>query len=269
MDIINIEGLVVHGNHGVLPEENRLGQRFIISAKLYGDFSEAKVSDKVEHTVNYAKVCDLIEEITQNSTYNLIEALASVLANTILEKFELLYKVDITVKKPFAPIKQVLDMVSVSVSTKRHKAYLSLGSNIGDKKAYLDEAIRLINENDLTIVRKIASYINTKPYGNVEQDDFLNTVVEIDTLLSPYELLCLANNIEAKLGRERIIHWGPRTIDIDIVLYDNQVINTDKLIIPHKEMHLREFVLQPLCEINPRIQHPLLGDTVYKLLHNL
>jgi dihydroneopterin aldolase len=85
MDVIRIDGLVIHANHGVLEEENRLGQRFIISAKLYGALSEAKKTDNVENTVNYAKVCDLIEKITQEKTYNLIEALAHTLAFSILE----------------------------------------------------------------------------------------------------------------------------------------------------------------------------------------
>lgn len=269
MDIINIEGLVVHGNHGVLPEENVLGQRFILSAKLYGDFNKAKVSDQVEHTVNYAKVCDLIENITKENTFNLIEALADTLAYEILKNFILLSSVEITVKKPFAPIRQALDMVSVTVEKKRHKAYLSLGSNIGDKKDYIDQAIKLLDEDELTQVKKIASYITTKPYGGVEQDDFLNTAVEINTLHSPSDLLKLANDIESRLGRERIIHWGPRTIDVDIILYDNDVINTDNLIIPHKEMHLREFVLEPLCEIDSSLVHPLFGDTIYKILYDL
>ena len=160
-------------------------------------------------------------------------------------------------------------MVSVTVSEKRHIAYLSLGSNIGDRKDYLQAAIDKLNRDSFTKVTKIASYIETKPYGNVEQDDFLNTALEIKTLRSPQELLQLANEIEAMLGRERIIHWGPRTIDIDIILYDDVVINEENLIIPHKEMHKRKFVLEPICEINPALIHPLLDKSVYKLLEEL
>ena len=90
MDIINIEGLVVYANHGVLPEENRLGQKFIISAKLFGDLYDAKINDDVNKTVNYAKVCDLLEKITVEKSYNLIEALANNLARKVLEEFEFL-----------------------------------------------------------------------------------------------------------------------------------------------------------------------------------
>lgn len=269
MDVINIEGLVIHANHGVLEEENRLGQRFIISAKLYGELSAAKKSDNVDDTVNYAKVCDLIEKITQEKTYNLIEALAHTLAFSILEEFTLLDEVEITVKKPFAPIKQALDMISVTVSEKRHTVYLSLGSNIGEKEEYINAAIDRINKDNLTKVTKIASFIETEPYGNVEQDSFINTALEVKTLRTPEGLLNLANEIEAGLGRERIIHWGPRTIDIDIILYDDIVLNSENLIIPHKEMHLREFVLEPLCELNPTVFHPILGCSVYSLYEEL
>lgn len=269
MNVINIEGLVVHAYHGVLEEENRLGQRFIISAKLFGDFEAAKKSDNVENTVNYAKVCDLIEKLTQEKKYNLIEALAHTLAFNILKEFELLDEVEITVKKPFAPIKQALDMVSVTVTEKRHIAYLSLGSNMGEKKDYLSAAIEKLNKDELTDVIKIAPFIQTKPYGNVEQDDFINTALEIRTLRTPEGLLNLANEIEAELGRERIIHWGPRTIDIDIIFYDDVVLNTENLIIPHKEMYKREFVLEPLCNVNPSVKHPLLDKTAYVLLNEL
>ena len=266
MDIINIEGLVVYANHGVLPEENRLGQKFIISAKLFGNLNDAKTKDDVNKTVNYAKVCELLEKVTVEKSYNLIEALANNLARKVLEEYELLDKVEITVKKPSAPIRQALDMVSVTVSEKRHKAYLSLGSNMGDKRYYLDEAINRIGEDSLTRVEKVASFIETEPYGNVEQDNFLNTAVEISTLRNPQELLQLTSDIENQLGRVRTVHWGPRTLDIDIILYEDVVINIDGLIIPHKEMHLREFVLRPLCEIAPTVEHPIIKKNAYELL---
>lgn len=269
MDIINIEGLVVYANHGVLPEENRLGQKFIISAKLFGNLNDAKTNDDVKKTVNYAKVCDLLEKVTVEKSYNLIEALANNLARKVLEEFELLDKVEITVKKPSAPIRQVLDMVSVQVSERRHKVYLSLGSNMGDKRYYLDEAIDRLGRDSLTRVEKVASFIETEPYGNVEQDNFINTAVEISTLRSPQELLQLTSDIENQLGRVRTVHWGPRTLDIDIILYEDVVINTESLTIPHKEMHLREFVLRPLCEIAPTVQHPIIKKNIYELLETV
>ena len=160
-------------------------------------------------------------------------------------------------------------MVSVQVSECRHKVYLSLGSNMGDKRYYLDEAIDRLGRDSLTRVEKVASYIETEPYGNVEQDNFLNTAVEISTLRSPQELLQLTSDIENQLGRVRTVHWGPRTLDIDIILYEDVVMNTESLTIPHKEMHLREFVLRPLCEIAPTVQHPIIKKNAYELLETL
>jgi dihydroneopterin aldolase/2-amino-4-hydroxy-6-hydroxymethyldihydropteridine diphosphokinase len=265
MEYIYIEDIAIHGSHGVFKEENILGQRFIISARLGGSLQEAMESDDVEKTVNYALVCDLIEDITTNKKYNLIEALANDIANNILKQFQLIDEVEITVKKPFAPIKQVLNMVSVTITKKRHTVYLSLGSNMGDRKNYLNTAINMLNDRSTTRVNKIASFIETKPYGNVNQDDFLNTAVEISTILEPNDLLKFINKIENDCGRVRKEHWGPRTLDIDIILYEDKVINTEKLIIPHKEMHLRKFVLEPLLEIAPNACHPVIGENIYQI----
>ena len=140
---------------------------------------------------------------------------------------------------------------------------------MGDKKDFLDKAVELLRSDSKIIVKKIADYIETEPYGNVEQDKFLNTALEITTLYTPEELLKVANEIEAKLDRVRTIKWGPRTIDIDIIFYDDKIINTKDLIVPHKEMHLREFVLKPLMELKPSYVHPLIGKNMYQIYEDL
>ena len=264
-DCININELIVYANHGVLPQEKTLGQKFVISAKLYASLKEAYTTDDVEKTINYAKVCELLTKVTKDECYNLIETLASELADRVLEEYNLVDSIEITVKKPFAPINLPVDHVSVSVIKSRHIAYLSLGSNMGDRANNINKAIELLNSNDKTVVTKVAPFIETKPYGNVEQDDFINTALEIKTLLTPQELLKLAGDIEEQLHRVRTIKWGPRTIDVDIILYDNTIINEPNLVIPHKEMHLREFVLEPLVSIRPDIVHPLLNKSVYQM----
>lgn len=131
------------------------------------------------------------------------------------------------------------------------RAFLGIGSNIGDTKKHIEDSINLLEEITNIRIIKISSYYETEPIGYTEQDWFLNIVVEIDTDLKPYELLQYCNEIEAILHRKRLIRWGPRTIDIDILLYDNFTSNDEKLIIPHPRMLERAFVMIPLQEIAP------------------
>lgn len=109
----------------------------------------------------------------------------------------------------------------------------------------------------------------TEPYGGVEQDDFLNACLILKTLISPEELLEKLHEIEKEAHRERIIRWGPRTLDLDILLYDDLVMENDELIIPHVEMHMRDFVLKPLSEIAPNVRHPIYKKTISQLLKEL
>lgn len=129
------------------------------------------------------------------------------------------------------------------------KVFLGLGSNISNRISYLREAILLLRSHPKIDVVKESSVYETKPFGFREQSDFLNMVVEIHTSLLPNDLLKVINIIEDDLGRERVIHWGPRTIDIDILLYENKVLKSEKLQIPHPYMTERLFVLVPLFEI--------------------
>ncbi|ACL18221.1 2-amino-4-hydroxy-6-hydroxymethyldihydropteridine diphosphokinase [Desulfitobacterium sp. LBE] len=131
------------------------------------------------------------------------------------------------------------------------KAYLSIGSNLGDRGHYLQQSCqRLAEHPDVKIIKKSGTY-ETKPWGNVDQPDFWNQVLEIETSLAPLDLLNLCQEVEKSLGRERLIRWGPRTIDIDLLNYDNKVWEDERLILPHPRMEEREFVLAPLREIAP------------------
>jgi dihydroneopterin aldolase/2-amino-4-hydroxy-6-hydroxymethyldihydropteridine diphosphokinase len=269
MDKITIQNLEIFARHGVFPEENVLGQKFILSAVLYTDTRKAGLSDDLEHSTNYGEVSHFIKDFVEGHTYRLIESVAEHLAEELLLTFPLVQKVDLEIKKPWAPIGLPLDTVSLQITRGWHTAYVALGSNIGDTKSYLDLAVSRLSEHRLCRVEKVADYLVTAPYGGVEQDDFLNSALELSTLLSPEELLDLLHEIEQEAGRERLIHWGPRTLDLDILLYDDLVLDTKDLHIPHIEMHKRDFVLIPLAQIAPYLRHPILHQTVEELLQNL
>lgn len=269
MDCITISDLEVFAYHGVLKEENTLGQKFLISAELYMDVSDAAREDDIAKSINYANVCKEIDSYLRSNTFKLIETMADRLARHLLRLYKPLVEVSIKIKKPWAPIRMTLDTVSVSAKRGWHNVYLSLGSNLGDVEENINKAISLLNKEDDCRVLRVSSLRRTKPVGPVEQEDFLNGALYMQTIMSPKELLSLIGSIEKDLKRERIIHWGPRTIDLDILLYDNDIIQTNELTIPHIEMTNREFVLEPMAEIAPWLRHPINGKTMKELFSHL
>lgn len=148
-------------------------------------------------------------------------------------------------------------------------AYLSLGSNMGNRQRNLEDALSLIKNYQGIKLEKISSFYETEPVGYVDQDWFLNAVVEIATDLTPQELLGVVGEIEEELGRVRTIRWGPRTIDVDILFYGGKMVVEENLEIPHPRIQERAFVLKPLGELAPYLIHPYYGQTVEELLGNL
>lgn len=138
-------------------------------------------------------------------------------------------------------------------------AYLSLGSNIGNRLEHLKQAVRLLHDHPAITVQKVSSVYETEPLGLTEQAKFLNIVVGLETSLEATELLSACQSIENKLGRLRKIRWGPRTVDLDILLYNEDSIQLENLIVPHLRMQERAFVLVPLVEINSEVKHPVSG----------
>lgn len=269
MDKITIRNLEIFAKHGVYPEENILGQKFVISAVLYIGTRKAGMTDELEYSVNYGEVSHFIKRFVEEHTWKLLESVVEHLAEALLVSFPLLHRVDLEIQKPWAPVGLPLETISVAISREWHTAYIALGSNMGDKKGYLDFAVEKLQERKDCCVKVVSDYLVTEPYGGVEQDDFLNAALELKTILEPEELLEVLHEIEHEAKRERTIHWGPRTLDLDILLYDDLVLDTPALHIPHIEMHLRDFVLIPLAQIAPWKRHPLSGKTVDEMKNNL
>lgn len=148
------------------------------------------------------------------------------------------------------------------------KVWIALGSNMGDGRKNLDEAVENMNKNGVK-VEKISTYIETEPYGYTEQDNFVNAVCIAETELSPRELLKTLLTIELEMGRVRLIRWGPRIIDLDILFYEDLIIDEEDLKVPHIEIQKRSFVLEPMDEISPEKVHPVFKKTVHELLLEL
>lgn len=270
MDEIRIENLKIYAYHGVYEEENKTGQDFFVNATLYTDTRKAGKTDALSCSVDYGEVCHFINDYIKNHTYQLIETVAEQTAQQILQKFPLLKKVDLEIRKPEAPIGLPFESVSVKIERGWHLAYVALGSNMGDKEGYIKTAVDALKANENIRQVRASSLIWTAPYGEVQnQEDFLNGMLELETLYTPTELLAVLHELEQNANRVRTIHWGPRTLDLDIIFYDDLVMDTKELTIPHCDMQNREFVLKPLCELAPYKRHPLLGKRVEELLKEL
>ena len=148
-----------------------------------------------------------------------------------------------------------------------HTIYLSLGTNLGDRAANLQAAIVMLSPAVHVLAQ--SPIYETAPWGYEDQPDFLNQVIEAETELGPPDLLAHLKNIETELGRQPTFRYGPRLIDLDILFYDDLVLETPELTIPHPQFHKRTFVLAPLADLAPALRHPVLGKTVCEFLEPL
>lgn len=262
MDIIRIDNLEVYAYHGVYDEEKEKGQYFYVNAELYTNTRKAGMNDDLDSSTNYGTVCDFIHDFMIKYTYDLIETVAEQLAQALLLEFKLVKSVLLEIRKPHAPIEKEFESVSVEIERGWHEAFVAFGSNLGDKEKFIDEAIEALSNLPQINIVAISDKIVTEPYGNVEQDVFLNGVMKIETLLPADELLQILQKVEEHAGRERKIHWGPRTLDLDIIFYDDDIISEDDLIVPHPDMKNRDFVLKPLMQIAPYKLHPVYRKTI-------
>lgn len=269
MDKIYIKNFEIFANHGVFQEEKNLGQKFILDIEASLSLEEAGKTGDLTKSVHYGELALVIEKIFTEKSYDLIETAAEVVANYVLTNYELIDSIKVKVKKPWAPIGRHLEYVAVEIERSWHEAYISIGSNMGNKEENLNKAIELLKEEKDIKIEKISTFIVTEPWGKLDQDEFVNGALKIKTLLSPKELLTKMLAIEEKMHRVRVVKWGPRIIDLDLIFYDDLVLEDDFLTLPHPRMEEREFVLKPLAEIAPNKVHPLLKKRVFKLLEEL
>lgn len=268
-DEIRIDNLEVFAHHGVFPEEKEAGQHFYVNAMLYTDLRPAGKKDDLTLSTHYGEVSLFIGKWLTEHTYDLIETAAETTAEEILLRFPLIKSIDFELRKPQAPIPMKFESVSVKIHRGWHKVYIAFGSNMGDSMGYIEQAIRSLRADKQNKVLQVSDVIVTKPYGGVEQDDFLNGALKLDTLYTPNELLDRMHEIEKEAGRERKVHWGPRTLDLDIIFYDKLIYEDANLVIPHVDMQNRDFVLKPMVQIAPYFRHPVYQRTMQELLNAL
>jgi len=150
------------------------------------------------------------------------------------------------------------------------KVYIGVGSNLGDRKSYIKNALRKLSEHPQIDVVRQSQIVESPPLGIANQPDYLDTITEVKTTLPAEDLFAFMQQIEKELDRIRNVKWAPRTIDLDLILYGNDIIDMPpKLIVPHPEMHLRTFVLGGMCELNPELLHPVLKVSLIELKHRL
>lgn len=269
MDQIRIQDLEVYAKHGVYAEENILGQQFLVSLTMNIDLSKPGQTDEMEDSIDYGQVCHFVTDFMQQNTFHLIEAVAENLAEKLLFQYNRIQNIWIEVKKPWAPIGLPVKNVSVAIERKRHIAYIAFGSNMGERMEHIQQGIEALRGLDSCKVCETSDIIETEPYGGVDQEKFLNGVLKLETVLNPYQLLEKLHEIEYQQGRVREVHWGPRTLDLDIIFYDDLVLHTQELTIPHIDMQNREFVLRPMSQIAPWLRHPLFHQTMQQMYEAL
>ncbi|MBR5597487.1 MAG: 2-amino-4-hydroxy-6-hydroxymethyldihydropteridine diphosphokinase [Lachnospiraceae bacterium] len=269
MDVIKIENLEIYAYHGVFEEEKKKGQKFYINAKLFSDLKKAGKNDTLSDSTHYGEVCLQMERSMTESTFDLIERAAWKTAEDVLLQFPLVKSITLELKKPYAPIPMKFESVSVEITRGWHRVYIAFGSNMGKKEKYIQEGIEEIKKHRLFRNVKVSQYFYSTPYGGVSQDDFVNGVLEAETMMEPQELLEYLHDVEQNANRVRVQHWGPRTLDLDILLFDDEIIDEPNLQIPHRDMKNRDFVLVPLAQLAGYKRHPVYHITIDEMLQNI
>jgi len=246
LELIRLAGIRAIGRHGVYDFERRDGQAFVVDVTLR--LRRASRADDVTTTVHYGELAAALAADVAGEPVDLIETLAGRLAEHCLAH-PVVEGVVVTVHKPEAPVETPLADVAVTVVRSRGRAFaVSLGSNLGDSAATLADAIRRLDASDGVRVTAVSSPYRTAPVGGVEQPDYLNAVAVGETTLTASALLAACQAIEAAHGRTREVRWGPRTLDVDVLVVGDEVSDAPELTLPHPRAHERAFVLVPWLE---------------------
>jgi dihydroneopterin aldolase/2-amino-4-hydroxy-6-hydroxymethyldihydropteridine diphosphokinase len=257
MDRIEIHGLRVMTVVGVLSHEREAPQPLRIDLSLEVDLRDAGRSDELGDTANYGAVTERVAALVREAKDLLLERLAHRVAEAALA-FDRVDAVEVTVTKLRPPIPEDVEATAVQIRRTRvdaeaaphsvHRAYVALGSNLGDREAFLRFAIAELGD-----VVAQSQVFETDPVGGPEgQGAYLNMVVVVETSLDPFAMMRRCQRIEAAAHRQRVVHWGPRTLDVDLLIYDDVRIDSPELVVPHPRFAERRFVLAPLAEVAPQ-----------------
>ena len=238
------------------PHEQEAPQPLRIDLTLEADLHDAGITDELGDTADYGAVAEAAVAVVEEAKDVLLERLAARVAETVLV-FPRVEAVDVTLTKLRPPIPVPVGTTAVRIHRTRaegeveslvsHRAFIALGSNLGDREGYLRAGVRGFDN-----VVAMSQVYETDPIGGPDdQGPFLNMVIEVETSHDPFALLRRCLRIEAEAERQRIVHWGPRTLDVDIVQFDDIVIDSSELTLPHPYFAERRFVLEPLAEIAP------------------
>ncbi|MXX64932.1 MAG: 2-amino-4-hydroxy-6-hydroxymethyldihydropteridine diphosphokinase [Acidimicrobiia bacterium] len=253
-DSIRLTGLRIPAFHGVFDHERQQGQIFVVDVTVRLDLAEAGRTDRLDTTIDYGALAHRIHHLVSEERWNLIERVAERVAEMVLED-DLVARVEVTIHKPEAPIEA--DFADVAVTLVRYRpslAAIALGSNRGDRSAHLLKALEGIKS--LGRLMACSDVYETEPIGLTEQNAFFNAVVLVETRLAPAGLLDRLLQIEQDMGRQRTRRWGPRIIDLDLILHGSTILSGPSVEVPHPRYRQRRFVLQPLVEVWPNASDP-------------
>ena len=266
LDRISIAGLRVRGRHGVFEHERMAGQDFVVDAVLWLDTAAAAAADDLGLTADYGAIADRLAAIVAGEPVALIETLADRLARACLED-RVVREAEVTVHKPQAPVTQKVADIAVTVrrraiaagqpateggvgSASERPVVLSVGSNLGDRMTNLQLGIDVL-AGGVLVLRAVSSVYETDPVGGEGQEDYLNAIVLAVSALPARDILARGAAAEAAAGRVRTVRWGPRTLDVDVIMCGAETSADPTLSLPHPLAHERAFVLAPWLEVDP------------------